>query len=37
VQTNNLGDGTELIKLRLTTPASAAPKTFMRLKIGRLP
>jgi len=37
VQTNNLGDGTELIKLRQTTPASASAKTFMRLKIGRLP
>jgi hypothetical protein len=37
LQTNILGDGSELIKLRETTPANASERKFMRLKIRRLP
>jgi len=37
VQTNNLGDGSELIKLRETAPANGSDRKFMRLKIRRLP
>ena len=37
VQTNNLGDGTELVTLRDTSPAVGAARKVLRLKVMRIP
>ena len=36
VQTNSVGDGSEIVKLRETTPASGNTKRFLRLRLRHL-
>jgi hypothetical protein len=36
VQTNSVGDGSEVVKLRESTPASGSPARFLRMRLRRL-